>query len=135
MKKRKWPAILAIALVLVLAAAAVVWFSPARFNRLDAAEVESIRLFSGQTGQAVTVTDADTVAAVCDALGGCTLKPDALSLGYTGYTLRVTVTHTGGGESEFIVNSESLARRDPFFYKAAEGSIDLDYLLSLTEGE
>lgn len=99
MKKRKWPAILAIALVLVLAAAAVVWFSPARFNRLDAAEVESVRLFSGQTGQAVTVTD------------------------------------TGGGESEFIVNSESLARRDPFFYKAAEGSIDLDYLLSLTEGE
>lgn len=101
MKKRKWPAILAIALVLVLAAAAVVWFSPARFNRLDAAEVESIRLFSGQTGQAVTVTDADTVAA----------------------------------ESEFIVNSESRARRDPFFYKASEGSIDLDYLLSLTEGE
>lgn len=134
MKKRKWPAILAIALVLVPVAAAVVWFSPARFNRLDAAEVESVRLFSGQTGQAVTVTDADTVAAVCDALGGCTLKPDGLSLGYTGYTLRVTVTHTGG-ESEFIVNSENLARRDPFFYKAAEGSIDLDYLLSLTEGE
>ena len=134
MKKRKWPAILAIALVLVLAAAAVVWFSPARFNRLDAAEVESVRLFSGEAGQAVTLTDAD-VAAVCDALGGCTLKPDGLSLGYTGYTLRVTVTHTGGGESEFIVNSENLARRDPFFYKAAEGSIDLDYLLSLTEGE
>lgn len=119
----------------MLAAAAVVWFYPARFNRLDAAEVESVRLFSGQTGQAVTVTDADTVAAVCDALGGCTLKPDGLSLGYTGYTLRVTVTHAGGGESEFIVNSESRARRDPFFYKAAEGSIDLDYLLSLTEGE
>lgn len=135
MKKRKWPAILAIALVLVLAAAAVVWFSPARFNRLDAAEVESVRLFSGQTGQAVTVTDADAVAAVCDALGSCTLKPDGLSLGYTGYTLRVTVTHTGGGEGEFIVNSENLARRDPFFYKAAEGSIDLDYLLSLVESE
>ena len=45
------------------------------------------------------------------------------------------MTHTGGGESEFIVNSENLARRDPFFYKAAEGSIDLDYLLSLTESE
>ena len=132
MKKRKWPAILAIALVLVPAAAAVVWFSPARFNRLDAAEVESVRLFSGQTGQAVTVTDADTVAAVCDALGGCSLRVDGVSLGRMGYGLRVTITGSNG-EQAFYVNSSGSARRDPFFYAAEGGLIDYDYLLSLTE--
>lgn len=134
MKRRRiltWAAVL----VLVLAvAAAAVWFSPARFNRLDADGIESIRLFSGQTGQGVTVTDVGTIEKICEALD-CTLKPDGISLGYMGYALRVTVTERGGGETEFIVNSSANARRDPFFYRASEGEMDYDFLLGLIDSK
>lgn len=119
-------------LALVIVVSAAVLFMPASFNHPDARQVSEIELFSGQTGRGATITDAETIERVCDALGGCSLRVDGVSLWRMGYGLRVTVTGSNG-EQTFYINSSGSARRDPFFYAAEGGMIDYDYLVSLTE--
>lgn len=122
-------------ILLLIIAAALIFLLPARFNRLEPGRVESVELFSGQTGKGVTVTDAETIDGICDALSGARLRVSGISLGRMGYAVRVTVHETGGGERSFIVNGADTVRRDPFFYKPVSGEIGYDYLAGLIPAE
>lgn len=134
-KNRTAPVAAAVVILLLIAAAALIFLLPARFNRLEPGRVESVELFSGQTGKGVTVTDAETVDGICEALSGAKLRANGISLGRMGYAIRVTVHESGGGERSFIVNSADTVRRDPFFYEPVSGEIDYDYLAGLIPAE
>ena len=134
-KNRTAPIAAAVVILLLIAAAALIFLLPARFNRLEPGKVESVELFSGQTGKGVTVTDAETVDGICEALSGAKLRAKGISLGRMGYAIRVTVHESGGGERSFIVNSADTVRRDPFFYEPVSGEIDYDYLAGLIPAE
>ena len=134
-KNRTAPIAAAVVILLLIAAAALIFLLPARFNRLEPGKVESVELFSGQTGKGVTVTDAETVDGICEALSGAKLRANGISLGRMGYAIRVTVHESGGGERSFIVNSADTVRRDPFFYEPVSGEIDYDYLVGLIPAE
>ena len=134
-KNRTAPVAAAVMILLLIAAAALIFLLPARFNLLEPGRVESVELFSGQTGKGVTVTDAETVDGICEALSGAKLRANGISLGRMGYAIRVTVHESGGGERSFIVNSADTVRRDPFFYEPVSGEIDYDYLAGLIPAE
>ncbi|MDO4566691.1 MAG: hypothetical protein Q4B42_05110 [Oscillospiraceae bacterium] len=132
MKKRKTTSlVIAAVFAVLLLAAAAFWLMPAGFNKIDAAEVERITIFSGQSGASCTVTDAADIARITENLSSCTLKPDGISLGYMGYSLRISFELSSGGETEFIINSADRVRKSPFFYDVTDGSIDYEYLQSL----
>lgn len=124
--------LLAVLALLAAVVSASILLMPASFNHVNAESVSEIEIFSGRTGRSATVTDSETIARICDALGGCDLRVDGVSLGHMGYGLRVTI-HGATGAQDFYVNSGDRARLDPFFYTARNGSIDFDYLNSLVE--
>ena len=134
-KNRTAPVAAAVMILLLIAAAALIFLLPARFNRLEPGRVESVEIFSGQTGKGVAVTDAETVDGICEALSGAKLRVSGISIGRMGYAIRVTVHESGGGERSFIVNSADTVRRDPFFYEPVSGEIDYDYLVGLIPAE
>ncbi len=134
-KNRTAPIAAAVVILLLIAAAALIFLLPARFNRLEPGRVESVELFSGQTGKGVTVTDAETVDGICEALSGAKLRVSGISIGRVGYAIRVTVHESGGGERSFIVNSADTVRCGPFFYEPVSGEIDYDYLVGLIPAE
>ena len=48
-------------------------------------------------------------------------------------TIYLTDGNEADGWNNFIINSETSVRKDPFFYRVTEGSIDYDYIESITE--
>ena len=62
-------------------------------------------------------------------LNGVEVKRSKLSLGYMGYSFKVTIILSDGNEAgdwnNFIINSDDTIRKDPFFYSVTKGNIDL----------
>lgn len=70
-------------------------------------------------------------------LNSIKLKRGKISTGYTGYSFKTTIYlnngEEAGGWNNFIINSKNTIRKDPFFYKVVEGSIDYQYINTLIQ--
>ena len=91
-------------------------------------ELQRIIVFDGNTGQEFVITDEDELTVIVENIQSISVKREKLSLGYSGYRFHMTfVDTTGETITEFILNSEGLIRKDPFFY-TSEGGFCYDYI-------
>ncbi len=133
MKNKKFRLIIAI--TFVLAAALAIWyFNTTTFLRkVNPSDIKSISVFDGNTGESFDFSDTDEIRYVVENIQSTKMKKDTLSMGYTGYSFRISFFDKNGKEIEnFIINSSNTIRKDPFFYRC-DGNLCFDYLKELEE--
>ncbi len=126
------------AVIAILLAGIAVWYqAPIDLMDLDYNEVKEIVVFNGNTGNATHITDKDQIQHIVDHLNEVELKRSKLSVGYAGYSFKVTIYLYDGNEADdwnnFIINSEDTIRKDPFFYSVTKGKIDYSYIENIVE--
>ena len=133
MKNKKFRLIIAI--TFVLAAALAIWyFNTTTFLRkVNPSDIKSISVFDGNTGESFDFSDTDEIRYVVENIQSTIMKKDTLSMGYTGYSFRISFFDENEKEIEsFIINSSNTIRKDPFFYRC-DGDLCFDYLKELEE--
>ncbi len=91
-------------------------FIPQRVITTSPSSVSHIHVFDGQSGYELNLSDV-------------TFQKGKPSIGYMGYSYRVTLYDQDGDElDEFIINSEDTLRYHGFFYAAKSGKIDYNKL-------
>ena len=133
MKNKKFRLIIAI--TFVLAAALAIWyFNTTTFLRkVNPSDIKSISVFDGNTGESFDFSDTDEIRYVVENIQSTKMKKDTLSMGYTGYSFRISFFDENEKEMEsFIINSSNTIRKDPFFYRC-DGDLCFDYLKELEE--
>ena len=121
--------IILLSVVIILLMGIVVWFNiPLDLMDLDPNEVMEIVVFNGNSGNATHIADN---------LNGVEVKRSKPSLGYMGYSFKVTIYLSDGNEAgdwnNFIINSDDTIRKDPFFYSVTKGNIDYSYIEGIVE--
>ena len=116
----------------------VIWYtSPLDLIQLNPEDVEKISIFDGNTGTSLHLTKDEDIAYIINNLNAVKLKRSKISLGYLGYSFKTTIYLNNGekvaGWNDFIINPKDTIRKDPFFYRVVEGSIDYQYINSLIE--
>ncbi|MCT4795307.1 hypothetical protein [Exiguobacterium alkaliphilum] len=102
-------------------------FIPQRVITTSPSSVSRIHVFDGQSGYELNLNDRDDIYAVMNNLNDVTFQKGKPSIGYMGYSYRVTLYDQDGDElDEFIINSEDTLRYHGFFYTAKSGNIDYD---------
>ena len=115
-----------------------VWYNaPIDLMSLEHNEVLEIVVFNGNTGNATHITDKEEIQHIIDNLNDVELKRSKPSVGYSGYSFKMTIYLLDGNEADgwnnFIINSDDTIRKDPFFYTVNKGKIDYDYIKSIVE--
>ena len=124
-KKRKYLLIVGLVVGLLYATT----FIPQRVITTSPSSVSRIHVFDGQSGYELNLNDRDDIYAVMNNLNDVTFQKGKPSIGYMGYSNRVTLYDQDGDElDEFIINSEDTLRYHGFFYTAKSGNIDYDKL-------
>lgn len=127
-------AVIIICVIAVLAMAlSAVYFIPKTFGKnVEPSEVAKINVFDGGTGVGFTVDNPEDIRYIVENIKGKTMKKNGLSIGKMGYGFRVEYIGNDGKAviPEFIINSESDMRKDPFFY-SCDGGLCFDYLMDL----
>ena len=126
---------LIIAIVFVLIATLVIWyFMPTTFlSKVTPSDIKSISVFDGNTGESFDLSDRDEIRYVAENIQSTKMQKDTLSIGYMGYSFRISFFDENGKEIEsFIINSSNTIRKDPFFYRC-DGDLCFDYLKELEE--
>lgn len=127
-----------IAVLAVLAAGFLLWYNlPIKLLDLEPQNVMEITVFNGNTGKLTHITDEEEIENIIENLNDVKIKRYKPSVGYSGYSFKMTIYLTDGNEADgwnnFIINSEDTIRKDPFFYRVTEGNIDYEYIESITE--
>lgn len=127
-----------IAVLAVLAAGFLLWYNlPIKLLDLEPKNVMEITVFNGNTGKLTHITDEEEIENIIENLNEVKIKRYKPSVGYSGYSFKMTIYLTDGNEADgwnnFIINSEDTIRKDPFFYRVTEGNIDYEYIESITE--
>lgn len=127
-----------IAVLAVLAAGFLLWYNlPIKLLDLEPQNVMEIKVFNGNTGKLTHITDEEEIEHIIENLNDVKIKRYKPSVGYSGYSFKMTIYLTDGNEADgwnnFIINSEDTIRKDPFFYRVTEGNIDYEYIESITE--
>ena len=134
---KKKIAILILAAVILIVGGAVWYNAPINLINLDADDVLEIVVLNGATGNTTHIDDEEQIRYIIENLNDVVVKRSKLSVGYVGYSFRVTIYLVGGDEADgrnnFIVNSEYSVRKDPFFYTVTEGEIDYAYINDIVE--
>ena len=104
---------------------------------LDPNEVMEIVVFNGNSGKATHIIDKEQIQHIVENLNGVEVKRSKPSLGYMGYSFKVTIYLSDGNEAgdwnNFIINSDDTIRKDPFFYSVTKGNIDYSYIEGIVE--
>ena len=117
----------------VLICAAVVWFFiPFGMLNVPADSIKEVTVFSGQTGQGITVTDEEDIRRIAGAFEGATIRRSKLEW-RSGYDMRVTFRMKNGWEKEYIVNGSRNISHGMVIYKVTEGEVDDGLLRSYLE--
>lgn len=130
MKKKLLPAV---AILLLLVLAAILYFSPKTFGKnVSPSEVDRISVFDGSTGVGFTVTDPEDIRYIVENIQSCTMKRSGISLGRMGYLFQICYIDSSDKPviPLFFISSENTIRKDPFFY-TCEGSLCVDRLKAL----
>ena len=117
-----WKKLIKILILPLLLLCAFLWYrAPVRFLRgIKASEVACIRIFDGNTGHKLDVTEPSAVEAILTNLQTTPVRRSGISLLHMGYRYRMTF--------QIILNSATTLRSDPFFYKNEEGGLCYDYI-------
>lgn len=134
--KRKLTVLLTIAVIIL--AGAVIWYNiPIDLMNLEHDEVMEIVVFNGNTGNATHIKDKKQIEHIINNLNDIELKRSKPSVGYLGYSFKITVYLSDGNEAgdwnNFIINSDDTIRKDPFFYKVVSEKIDYDYIADIVD--
>jgi hypothetical protein len=109
-------------------------YLPRNMISIDPDKVSTITIFNGGTGKSIEITSDPELAYIMNNLNDVTFQKGKLSLGYMGFSFRLTINNGKGKMiKELIVNSEDTIRYKGFFYRATKNEIDYNYLLSLYE--
>lgn len=130
--------IIVLSAVVILLTGIIVWFNiPLDLMNLDPNEVMEIIVFNGNSGNTTHITDKEQIQHIVENLNDVEVKRSKPSLGYLGYSFKVTIYLSDGNEADnwnnFIINSDDTIRKDPFFYSVAKGTIDYSYIKSIVE--
>ncbi|WP_422449109.1 hypothetical protein [Thermoanaerobacterium sp. DL9XJH110] len=129
--KRTFIGILCVIVVIIIGSL-IWWYTPCSITNIAPSAVSKIKVFDGNTGKSITITDASDIEHIITNLNKVSLKKEKISLGYMGYSFRTTVYKDNGEVyKEFIINSSNTIRKDPFFYRDSSGSIDYKYIQKL----
>ena len=127
-----------ISIVVIISGILIIWYNASiDLMDLDPDEVMEIVVFNGNTGNETHITDKSQIENMIDNLNRVEMKRGKLSVGYSGYSFKITIYLSDGnvarGWNNFIINSSHLIRKDPFFYTVVDGSIDYDYIDSIVD--
>ena len=129
--------ILLSAVVIPLVGIAVWYNVPIDLMNLDHNEVKEIVVFNGNSGNTTHITDKEQIQYIIDNLNDVEVKRSKPSIGYAGYSFKLTIYLSDGNEADdwnnFIINSGDTIRKDPFFYSVKKGKIDYSYIENIVE--
>lgn len=122
----------------ILFAGIAIWYNtPIDLMDLDHNEVMEIVVFNGNSGNTTHIKDKDQIQHIIANLNDVEVKRAKLSVGYSGYSFKVTIYLSDGNEADdwnnFIINSDDSIRKDPFFYSVTKGKIDYNYIEDIVE--
>lgn len=134
--KKKITILLSVAAILLVGT--VVWYNmPIDLMKLDHNEVMEIVAFNGNSGNTTHIKDKEQIQHIIDNLNDVEVKRAKPSVGYSGYSFKVTIYLSDGNEADdwnnFIINSDDTIRKDPFFYSVTKGKIDYNYIENIVE--
>lgn len=134
--KRKLIIILSI-ISIVFISGVILYTKPLDLIQLNPEDVLEISIFDGNTGTSLHLTKNEDITYIINNLNSIKLRRGKISTGYTGYSFKTTIYlnngEEAGGWNNFIINSKDTIRKDPFFYKVVEGSIDYQYINTLIQ--
>ena len=116
----------------------IVWYNVSlNLTDLVPDEVMEIVVFNGNSGNTTHITDKDIIRHIIDNLNDVEVKRSRPSVGYSGYSFKVTIYLSDGNEADdwnnFIINSDDTIRKDPFFYSVTKGNVDYNYIESIVK--
>ena len=130
--------IILLSAVVILLTSIVVWYNvPLDLMDLEPNEVMEILIFNGNSGNTTHITAKEQIQHIIENLNEIGVKRSKPSLGYSGWSFKVTIYLSDGNEADdwnnFIINSDDTIRKDPFFYSVEKGNIDYSYIESIVE--
>lgn len=131
-KKTVIPVIAIIALVILSTG---YYFMPRTFGKnINPSEVDHINVFDGSTGTGFTITNPEDIKYIVENIQNHPMKKNGVSLGKMGYSFKISYVDSNDKDiiSVFILNSDNLIRKDPFFY-ACDGGLCFDYIRDCEE--
>lgn len=122
----------------ILFAGIAIWYNtPIDLMDLEHNEVMEIVVFNGNSGNTTHIKDKEQIQHIIANLNDVEVKRAKLSVGYSGYSFKVTIYLSDGNEADdwnnFIINSDDSIRKDPFFYSVTKGKIDYNYIEDIVE--
>lgn len=122
-------------IIAIIVFSGVIWWNvPTFIINISPSKVSEIKIFDGNTGKAIIITDTTDIEHIINNLNEISVKKERISFGVMGYSFRTTIYKTNGSVyKEFIINSSNTIRKDPFFYRDISGSIDYDYIQNLID--
>lgn len=122
----------------ILFAGIAIWYNTLiDLMDLDHNEVMEIVVFNGNSGNTTHIKDKEQIQHIIANLNDVEVKRAKLSVGYSGYSFKVTIYLSDGNEADdwnnFIINSDDSIRKDPFFYSVTKGKIDYNYIEDIVE--
>lgn len=93
--------------------------------------------FDYECGNTTHITDKEQIQYIIENLNDVELKRSKPSVGYSGYSFQLTIYLSDGNKAgdwnNFIIDSNDLIRKDPFFYSVSKGNIDYGYIADIVE--
>ncbi|MDQ2086991.1 hypothetical protein RBH29_11190 [Herbivorax sp. ANBcel31] len=121
-----------IILIIIIIGSLIWWNTPSSIIDIEPSEVSMIKIFDGNTGNSITVTNTTDIEHIIKNLNMVRLKKEKISIGYMGYSYRTTIYKIDGSVyRELIINSNDTIRKDPFFYRDSSESIDYNFIQDL----
>ena len=108
----------------------IVWYNVSlNLTDLVPDEVMEIVVFNGNSGETTHITDEQQIQHIIQNLNDVTVKKWKPSVGYTGYSFKITIYLSDGNEAD----GWNTIRKDPFFYSVVTGKIDYNYIKSIVK--
>lgn len=113
---------------------AILYMTPKTFLKgVSPSEVSRIGVFDGTNGRGFSVKESEDIERIVTAVQSVKMKRNGISTGYSGFALRLAfVDENGNIIDNFILNSDTVIRDDPFFYEG-EGSLGFGFIKGLEE--
>ena len=130
--------VIVLSVILICLIGVIVWYNtPLGLTDLAPDEVMEIVVFNGNSGETTHISDELQIQHIIQNLNDVEVKRSKPSVGYMGYSFKMTIYLSDGNEADgwnnFIINSENTIRKDPFFYSVVSGEIDYDYIESIVK--
>ncbi|WP_128894148.1 hypothetical protein [Longirhabdus pacifica] len=132
MKKWKKVLLIIISILLMFAGIFSLTFIPHKIITIDPSEVSKIEIFSGNSGDEITVTNENQIEHIISNLNEIRFQKNEFVFWRLGYDLNITIYNKNGKRyKEFIMNGNESIRYNFFIFEDNTKSIDYDYIDNL----